>query len=242
MARSPINTRPLRPLLLGHRGARGIKSIPENTLPSFDRALAEGCNGFEFDVRLTADGQAVICHDPRSGGMKSRRIEIARSNAAQLPRLLRLADVLDRYPSAFLDIELKVPGLEAIVIDQLHGRPRETYVVSSFLPPVLQALHAADATIPLGLICETGKQLLLWSKLPLEYVIPHQRLAGRDLLADVHLAGKKVLVWTVNSTVQMRHFSELGVDGIISDHAKRLAKTLATEKPFLPGATSEKLA
>ena len=31
-----------RPLLLGHRGARAIKSIPENTLASFDRALAGG--------------------------------------------------------------------------------------------------------------------------------------------------------------------------------------------------------
>jgi glycerophosphoryl diester phosphodiesterase len=53
-----------RPLLLGHRGARGIRSIPENTIASFDRALADGCDGFEFDVRLTADGEAVICHDP----------------------------------------------------------------------------------------------------------------------------------------------------------------------------------
>ena len=48
------------PLLLGHRGARVGKSIPENTLASFDLALASGCDGFEFDVRLTADGQAVV--------------------------------------------------------------------------------------------------------------------------------------------------------------------------------------
>ncbi|MCU1303492.1 MAG: glycerophosphoryl diester phosphodiesterase, partial [Candidatus Sulfotelmatobacter sp.] len=50
------------PLLLGHRGVRAEKSIPENSLPSFDLALAQGCDGFEFDVRLSADGQAVICH------------------------------------------------------------------------------------------------------------------------------------------------------------------------------------
>ena len=30
-----------RPLLLGHRGARAVRSIPENTAASFDRALAE---------------------------------------------------------------------------------------------------------------------------------------------------------------------------------------------------------
>src|SRR5215475_7654265 len=99
-----------RPLLLGHRGARAIKSIPENTIASFDRALADGCDGFEFDVRLTADAKAVACHDPKFG-----RAEIARTTAEELPRLPRLEDVLARYQeSAYLDIELKVRGLEKI--------------------------------------------------------------------------------------------------------------------------------
>lgn len=226
MARSRANDRSLRrPLLLGHRGARGIKSIPENTLAAFDRALADDCDGFEFDVRLTADGQAVVCHDPESG-----RIEIARANAAEVPTLPRLSEVLARYHSVFLDIELKVSGLEAIVINQLRDRRRKTYVVSSFLPAVLQALRAADAKIPLGLICETKKQLRLWSELPVEYVIPHQRLASRNLIAEVHQAGKKLLVWTVNSAAQMKRFEGLGVDGIISDHPKRLAGLTVGQK------------
>src|SRR5580700_7012607 len=99
----------IRPLLLGHRGARAEKSIPENTVASFDRALASGCDGFEFDVRLTADGRAVVCHDERIRGL-----EIAQSMAQQLGLPL-LREILTRYQrSAFLDIELKVPGLETI--------------------------------------------------------------------------------------------------------------------------------
>jgi len=50
-----------RPLLLGHRGAR--RKAPENTLTAFDLALAHGCDGFEFDVRCTADRYFVLCHD-----------------------------------------------------------------------------------------------------------------------------------------------------------------------------------
>ena len=95
-----------RPLLLGHRGARAVKAIPENTLSSFDLALAHGCDGFEFDVRLTADGEAVVCHDAKNEG-----IEIARASVEELPQLPRLREVLARYRhSAFLDIELKVVG------------------------------------------------------------------------------------------------------------------------------------
>ena len=82
-----------RPLLLGHRGARGVKSIPENTLASFDRALADGCDGFEFDVRLAADGTAVVCHDPQTGN-----VEIASASAEQLSALPQLRDVLAALP------------------------------------------------------------------------------------------------------------------------------------------------
>src|ERR1700735_1299013 len=115
------------PLLLGHRGARGVKSIRENTLQAFDLALAQGCDGFEFDVRLTKDGQAVISHDA-----KSRRFEIARCAAKSL-ELPLLAEVLRRYrQKAFLDIELKVPGLEAITLDLIHKHaPTRGFVLSS---------------------------------------------------------------------------------------------------------------
>ncbi len=40
-----------KPLLLGHRGAKSY--APENTIEAFELALQHGCDGFEFDVRLT---------------------------------------------------------------------------------------------------------------------------------------------------------------------------------------------
>ncbi len=214
-----------RPLLLGHRGARSEKSIPENRLASFDLALASGCDGFEFDVRLTADRQAVVCHDP-----KTRGLQIAQSSAQQLA-LPSLHEVLGRYQSsAFLDIELKVSGLETIMIDLLRARaPARGFVVSSFLPDVLQAMHGLDATIPLGLICETRVQLGRWLQLPVNYVIPHFTLMRRDLIAEIKAAVKKIFVWTVNDPADMKRFSQWGVDGIISDNPKRLALTLGRQ-------------
>jgi glycerophosphoryl diester phosphodiesterase len=211
-----------RPLLLGHRGARANKSIPENTLASFDQALADGCDGFEFDVRLTADGEAVICHDPKADG-----IEISRSTAKQLSRLPRLRDVLQRYRDSFLDIELKVKGLERITLDLfLRHMPRRGFVVSSFVPGVLKSLHAEDATIPLGLICEFENQLRLWSELPVQYVILHHALVESELVRKVKGTGKKVMVWTVNDPADMRRLRDQGVDGIISDDTKLLNRTL----------------
>lgn len=50
------------PLIVGHRGASQV--APENTLAAFERALADGADGIEFDVRLARDGVPVVIHDP----------------------------------------------------------------------------------------------------------------------------------------------------------------------------------
>jgi glycerophosphoryl diester phosphodiesterase len=211
-----------RPLLLGHRGARALKSIPENTIASFDQALADGCDGFEFDVRLTEDEEAVVCHDPKIGGY-----QIVRTPAKQLSQLPRLREVLQRYRDSFLDIELKVKGLERITLDLfLRDQPRRGFVVSSFIPGVLKALRAADASIPLGLICESPTQLRYWSELPVQFVIAQQELVEPELIRKVKGAGKKVIVWTVNAAEDMQRFADRGVDGIISDDTSLLCRTL----------------
>lgn len=214
------------PLLLGHRGVRDHKTIRENTPAAFDFALAQGCNGFEFDVRLTKDGEAVICHDEMLG-----RLRVAACPAKRL-QLPSLREVLARYRSgAFLDIELKVTGLEKIAIALLHEFPPERgLVVSSFLPPVLQEFRDLDRVISLGLICETHSQFARWSELPVEYIILQSRLFKERLLSQalsqIRKAGKKILVWTVNQPAAMREFAERGVDGIISDSPQKLAATL----------------
>ena len=49
------------PLIIGHRGASAI--APENTIAAFARAIQDGADGIEFDVRLSRDGVPVVIHD-----------------------------------------------------------------------------------------------------------------------------------------------------------------------------------
>jgi glycerophosphoryl diester phosphodiesterase len=215
-----------RPRLLGHRGARALKSIPENTIASFDRALADGCDGFEFDVRLTEDEEAVVCHDAKISGY-----DVSRTMAKQLSQLPRLRDVLQRYRDSFLDIELKVKGLERITLDLfLRHKPRRGFVVSSFQPGSLKSVRTLDATVPLGLICESKTQLRLWNELPVEYVIAQHELVDPELVRKIKGAGKKVIVWTVNDPADIERFAEYSVDGIISDDTSLLCRILGAEK------------
>ena len=58
LAAAPVHALDLQ----GHRGARGL--LPENTLPSFQRALELGVTTLELDIAITKDGVLVIHHDP----------------------------------------------------------------------------------------------------------------------------------------------------------------------------------
>ena len=212
------------PLLLGHRGLRSRSyRVRENTLAAFDLALQHGCDGFEFDVRLTADNHAVICH-----GHRFASITIAKATAARLRVLPLLEDILERYANrAFLDIELKVPGIESHLLDMISDfPPQQGYVVSSFLASVLIDLRTRSQSVPLGIICETRKQLSVWRDLPIQYVIANQRLITLELLRDAHGEGKAVFAWTVNKKTSTVRLANNGADGIISDKTDLLVETL----------------
>ena len=213
-----------RPLLLGHRGAR--RYAPENTIEAFDLALAHGCDGFEFDVRRTGDARSVICHDERV-----HQHPVAESTYADLQSVMRsltcLEDLLARYAGrAFLDIELKVPQLEDALITALHQQQPCDCVVSSFLSEVLDGIRVRDPQIPRGFLFDQGEGLMRWASLDVQYVLPHHGLVSRELVDDVHDAGRKIMVWTVNHEREMRELADLGVDGIISDDTRLLGSVL----------------
>jgi glycerophosphoryl diester phosphodiesterase len=46
----------------GHRGARAMR--PENTLPAFEYAIAQGVDALELDMAVTRDNVIVVSHDP----------------------------------------------------------------------------------------------------------------------------------------------------------------------------------
>lgn len=216
---SPIPKMNSRPLLLGHRGAR--KYAGENSFSAFDLALEHGCDGFEFDVRYTRDARCVVCHDSL---YHRRRVACRSFSELNLPCA---EEVIRRYSSrAFLDIELKVLGDPGPILRCLTEVKAKMYILSSFLPEVLRSVARVDSRTPLGLICESPAQLRVWPTLPVHAVVMNWRLAEKNVVDEIHCAGKQVFVWTVNKRKTMERFAALGVAGIISDDTKLLVETL----------------
>jgi glycerophosphoryl diester phosphodiesterase len=221
---------PAKLLLLGHRGARLY--APENTVAAFDLSLAHGADGFEFDVRCTRSKQSIICHDRKFNRMtvRSRTLEQIRSKCSLDGSPPCLEDVLAMYSRrAFLNIEVKVRGMEEVVLQAVKRfPPQRGYFISSFLPSVVRKLHDLDRSLVLGAISKSYWHLRRWKALPVSYVIPHYGLLTTKLVDELHDAGKTVITWTVNNAREMVDATEMGVDGIISDDTKLLVKTLGS--------------
>lgn len=72
-----MDEKPKTPLIIAHRGSSAV--APENTIAAFSRALQDGTEGIEFDVRLTRDGVPVVFHDStlkRIAGAEDRISEL----------------------------------------------------------------------------------------------------------------------------------------------------------------------
>jgi glycerophosphoryl diester phosphodiesterase len=123
-------------LRLAHRG--DWRRHQENSLAAFRAALAiPGCDGIEFDVRVTADGVPVIYHDETLRRLHGRpeRVDALRSEVLVdlgIPTLEEALAFVGRRP--FLDVELKVDTGSAGVEILAAGRGPElrNAVVSSF--------------------------------------------------------------------------------------------------------------
>ncbi len=156
------------PLVIGHRGAAG--EYPENTLPSFEAALASGAAILESDVHVSRDGVPILLHDPTlervcgvPGAAGDRTWEeLARLDAGagfrtatgDAPyrdrgiRIVRLAEAFERFPDARFNLEIKCEG-EAVLRETLrlierHGRADRTLLTAGD-DPVMRGLRSAVA-------------------------------------------------------------------------------------------------
>src|SRR4051812_7596962 len=209
-----------RPLFIGHRGTRIYQ--PENTFAAFDAAIEHGCDGFEFDVRITKDGVAVINHDAHF--QKKKVDEHTFAHLKSIAPLVTMEEAVRAYGvRCYINIELKDPGLEQETIRALKETPPQHGVmVSSFVPEVIAELGKLRGTqdVPLGYICRSLKLVPIWKELPISHAMINHAIYSKQLQGELADAGVKMFIWTVNEPDEVRRFIDLKVDGIISDDTK----------------------
>jgi glycerophosphoryl diester phosphodiesterase len=126
------------PLLYAHRGATAER--PENTLPSFARALELGADALELDVHLTRDGHVVVSHDPSARRMCGVDAEIRRASLDDVKGWDAGHGFLDdRGGRPFAGADVRVPTLEQVLVE-FPGVPLNVDVQQWSPPMVAEVL------------------------------------------------------------------------------------------------------
>lgn len=115
------------PLVVAHRGASAL--APENTLAAFARAIKDGAEGIEFDVRISRDGVPVVFHDASLHRIAKRRVKVSSLNFEELQAVDVGAWFNSKNPrraDAKFENE-EIPSL-ASVFDFLKGYDGRVYV------------------------------------------------------------------------------------------------------------------
>jgi glycerophosphoryl diester phosphodiesterase len=229
-----------RPMLIGHRGAP--RERPENTLPSFLRALELQADGIELDVHCTKDRVVVVHHDeipratPPSGRLAGMRIDALTFDELQgfsvrgLALISTLAEALAVIKGrADVFIELKGAGIEREVVDVIRASIAPARcAVHSFDHAQVARARALAPEIRGGILFDrpvADPAAAMRASNALD-VWPSREHVSEDLVRAVHDAGGRVIPWTVNDASQAVALAALGVDGLCTDFLPALRAAL----------------
>jgi glycerophosphoryl diester phosphodiesterase len=228
------------PMLIGHRGAP--RERPENTLPSFLRALELQADGIELDVHCTKDRVVVVHHDeipratPPSGRLAGRRIDALTFDELQgfSVRGLALISTLEEALAvikgrADVFIELKGAGVEREVVDVIRASIAPSRcAVHSFDHAQVARARALAPEIRGGILFDrpVADPVAAMRAFDALDVWPSREHVTEALVREVHDADGRVIPWTVNDANQAIALAALGVDGLCTDFLPTLRAAL----------------
>jgi len=238
------------PIIFAHRGASAY--APENTIAAFELAIEQGADAIELDVKLSADGQVVVIHDPTvdrttgaHGRVKDMTLEELRALDAgsffsekfkgeKIPTLEEVFETVGN--KTFINVELtnyKTSHdhlVESVCMLVKRFGLQKRILFSSFLASNLSRARSYLPDVPTGLLA-LGGILGAWHRSfgfafsKNDALHPNLRDATQQRIYFVHRLKRRVHVWTVNDEQDMRRLFKWGVDGIFTDDPQLAVKT-----------------
>ena len=239
-----------KPLIIAHRGDSA--NAPENTLAAFRLALANGADGIELDVMLSADQKLVVIHDDTLDRTTNGHGQVGNTPFAALRELdagswfkpefkgeplPSLDEVFAELGGKFLiNVELKnyktpkdqLPELVVALVKK-HGLD-ESVLLSSFNARNLPRAKALAPEIRTGLLTLPGLLGLpmrgfLGRRFGADDLNPYFKDVSARMVQSRHNLGQGVNVWTVDAPDDLRRMQAFGVDMIICNdpaHARQI--------------------
>lgn len=204
-------------LRLAHRG--DWRNAPENSIAALQAAVAvPGCDGVEFDVRLSSDGVPVLLHDESLARVQGRRVRVDQLRATELETMgvPALADALGAIPHrAHINVDLKGTHDRAVVEILAAGRGPGLVrgVISSFQADTLERVGALAPSWPRWLNSWdlSPKTVQKAAALECQAIAVDYHVIDERSFAAVRSADLELAAWTVRRRSTFGRLERLGV-------------------------------
>lgn len=229
--------------IFAHRGSAGTH--PENTMISFEEAVATGADGIELDVQLSKDGVPVVIHDEKlnrttdgKGYVKDLTWkELSSLNASVahkkfgINRIPALEEVLRflKGTNLQLNIELKngvflYPGMEETVIAMIRSfKMEERIILSSFNHYSLVHCFRLAPEIETAPLYRDGLYMpwVYARAIGAKGMHPSIKAAPEPIIVQAMAEGIAVRPYTINDEAMMRSLFSIECSAFITDYPKK---------------------
>lgn len=212
--------------------------MPENTLPSFARAVALGVQAVELDVHVCG-GELVVIHDDTlerttngRGAVTAIPLSALRAldagGGAVVPRLEEVFELVP--PEIGINIELKGAGTAEALAGWLPRDARRNVLLSSFDHRLLRSFGSLRNDYPLAPLFGRWQRdaVGIAQSFGSRYINLSRKLVTAPRMAEITDAGLRALVYTVNDLEEARRFVRLGVWGVFTDYPDRISRPAVT--------------
>jgi glycerophosphoryl diester phosphodiesterase len=191
------------------------------------RALASGAERIELDA-LVFKGRLVVAHDSREAQRGTAlAFDAALAFVAGEGRGL-LADVKSAAAAAELGDLIAASGygprtVVSGALADVDAVARRSGATRAWTLPAAPGAHPAAHAGPVSLATRASRQRVehasVWALTTgrCEAVAIERRFVTASLVAAVHAAGGRLLVWTVDRTGEFRRLAGLGVDAVVTN-------------------------
>ena len=225
--------------VVGHRGGPEDTAV-ENSMEAVEQSITAGAGYVEMDIQRTRDGQYVVFHDENFSRFTHERRAVHEMTLAEIREL----DLGEKSNGRFNNV--RVPTLEELlertrgrigIFLELKGRSADQQMADDAVAAVKRH-DMLDRVVVISLKYElitgieerhpevTSGFIYFLSfgdtaHLVGDYLILEEDAATSDTITQIHEAGKRAAVWTVNTEESMQKFVNWPVDAVITDRVRQ---------------------
>ena len=232
----------MKPLIFGHRGSPF--KAPENTIASINKAIEDGCEAVEIDLRKTKDGKLVVIHDAKVDRTTNGKGFVKDFTLEELKKLDSYGEKIPTFEEAInfvnkrtkIIVEIKEENIEKDIVGMIEKNDLFDYAYAiSFYHKSVKMVKELNKKIKTGILLVSSPvdAAALAKQADSDALVINFNFVDKEVVNKAHKNNLKVFAWNIDTIKDLREMLKLNVDGmgsnkpdVLIEYLKNKSKTI----------------